>query len=103
MVAPRTSQATLSTIDGLIAYSPAATSALMSSMGGPVIHARSDSSVESIIGDWFAPALERALHAVFHRVDMQVQLIGGGFETGPGVQELSQCFTHAFVAIRRGR
>jgi hypothetical protein len=47
-----------------------------------------DLHIESVIGYWFASTLERALHSVFHRVDMQVQFVGRGFEAGPVVQEL---------------
>jgi vanillate O-demethylase monooxygenase subunit len=49
-----------------------------------------DFHIESVVGDWSTPALECALHPVFHRVDMQVQLVGGGFETGPAAEELPQ-------------
>jgi hypothetical protein len=31
-----------------------------------------DLHIESVIGDWSASTLERALDSVFHRVDMQV-------------------------------
>jgi hypothetical protein len=44
-----------------------------------------DLDIEAVIGDWSAATLERALHPVFHGVDMQVQFVGGGLEAGPVV------------------
>src|SRR5947209_4433623 len=54
----------------------------------PMTKEQCDFHIESVVGDRSATTLERALHAVFHRVDMQVQFVGGGFVAGPVVQEL---------------
>ena len=42
-----------------------------------------DFHIEAVVGYRFTPTLKRALDPIFHRVDMQVQFVGGGLEAGP--------------------
>ena len=61
-----------------------------------------DFHIEAVVGNRFTPTLKRALDPIFHRVDMQVQFVGGGLEAGPAVQKLPERFAHPFVTVRRG-
>lgn len=68
----------------------------------PVTQQQGDLDIGSIVGYRSAAALHRALDAIFHRVEVQMEFLGSGGITRTSAQVHQQCFAKPFVTVRLG-